>query len=129
MRGRVISAAIVLALTTALTSGAALADSDGDAAKGKKIFNKCKACHSLEEGKKKVGPSLFGIVGKAAGTVEGYKYSKAMKESGLTWDEATLDSFIKKPKKFLKGTKMSFAGLKKEDQREDLIAYLKAAGM
>lgn len=127
MRGRIVFAALALALTAALGSGQALAE--GDAAKGKKVFNKCKSCHSLEAGKNKVGPSLANIVGRAAASVEGYKYSKAMKNSGLTWDEATLSSFLKKPKKFLKGTKMSFGGIKSEDKRNDLIAYLKEAGM
>ena len=127
MTGRIVFAALALALTAALGSGQALAE--GDAAKGKRVFNKCKSCHSLEAGKNKVGPSLANIVGRAAASVEGYKYSKAMKNSGLTWDEATLDGFLEKPKKFLKGTKMSFGGIKKADQRNDLIAYLKEAGM
>ena len=95
-------------------------------AKGEKVYKKCKACHALEEDKHKVGPSLAGIVGKPAGAAEGYKYSKAMAESGLVWDEATLDGYLEKPRSFLKGTKMSFAGLKKEDDRANLIAYLKS---
>ncbi len=127
MTGRFVFAALALALTVALGSGHALAE--GDSAKGKKVFNKCKSCHSLEAGKKKIGPDLANIVGRAAGSVEGYKYSKAMKNSGLTWDEETLSSFLKKPKKFVKGTKMSFGGIKSEDKRNDLIAYLKEAGM
>ncbi|OUR77912.1 hypothetical protein A9Q83_10205 [Alphaproteobacteria bacterium 46_93_T64] len=105
-----------------LSSGIAAA---GDAAKGAKIFKKCKSCHTADEGgKNKSGPNLFGVVGRAAASVEGYKYSKAMKASGLTWDAATLNSFLKKPRKFVKKTKMSFAGIKKEKQRADLIAYL-----
>ena len=127
MTGRFVFAALALALTAALGSGQALAE--GDAAKGKKVFNKCKACHSLEAGKKKVGPDLANIIGRAAGSVEGYKYSKAMKNSGLTWDEATLSSYLEKPRKFVKGTKMSFGGIKSEEKRNDLIAYLKEAGM
>ncbi|MEE8188584.1 MAG: cytochrome c family protein [Kiloniellales bacterium] len=126
MRGSTFSVALALAFVTALGSGQALADG-GDAAKGEKVYKKCKACHSLEDGKNKIGPHLNAVVGRAAGAVEGYKYSKAMKESGLTWDEETLMAFLEKPKKFLKGTKMSYAGLKKEDQRHDLIAYLKEA--
>jgi len=115
--------AVALATAMALASGSAMAD--GDAAKGKKVFKKCKACHTADKGgKNRVGPNLFGIVGAKAGAVAGYRYSGAMKESGLTWDEATLDKFLKKPKKLVKKTKMSFSGLKKEDQREDLIAYL-----
>ncbi len=116
--------AVALAAAIALASGSAMAA--GDAAKGKKVFKKCKACHTVNKGgKNRVGPNLFGIVGAKAGAVQGYRYSKAMKGSGLTWDEATLDKFLKKPKKLIKKTKMGFPGLKKESQRTDLIAYLK----
>lgn len=114
-----LGAAIVLSLSATSAMAA------GDVKKGTKVFKKCKACHTVEQGgKNKVGPNLFAIVGKEAGKVEGFKYSKAMKGSGLTWDEATLDGFLKKPKKYLKGTKMSFAGLKKEKDRKNVIAYL-----
>ncbi len=116
-----------LVTATALMSGAALASDH--AAKGKKVFNKCKACHSLKAGKNKIGPSLNGIIGRASGTVDGYKYSKAMKAANLTWDEDTLEKYLANPKKFLKGTKMAFAGLKKEEQRENVIAYLKENAM
>ena len=98
----------------------------GDVDAGKKVFRKCNVCHTLEEGcKRKIGPNLFGIMGRASGTVEGFKYSKAMLKSGLTWDDATLDKYLTKPKKLVPKTKMRFAGLKKKSQREDLIAYLK----
>ncbi len=93
------------------------------------MFKKCKTCHSFDPGKKKLGPHLKGVVGRKAASVEGFKYSKAVAGSDITWDEASLDEFLKKPKAFLKGTKMSFGGLKKESQRADLIAYLKAQGM
>ncbi|MEO9460250.1 MAG: cytochrome c family protein [Lentilitoribacter sp.] len=98
---------------------------EGDAAKGEKVFKKCAACHTLEEGKNKVGPSLYGVFGRAAGTLEDYKYSKAMIGSGIVWDDENMDAYLKKPRAFLKGTKMAFAGLKKDDQRADLIAFLK----
>ncbi|MAZ02667.1 MAG: cytochrome C [Sneathiella sp.] len=115
-----------LGLLLALSFFATSALADGDAAKGEKVFKKCKACHTIEQGaKNKVGPNLFGIVGAKAGHVEDYKYSKAMMDSGITWDETALDEYLKKPKAYVKGTKMSFVGLKKEDDREDLIAYLK----
>ena len=117
-------ATLGISLAVSLAAGPAFAD--GDAAKGEKVFKKCKACHTIEQGgKNKVGPNLFGIVGKKSASVEGYKYSKAMQNADLTWDDATLSEYLKKPKAFVKGTKMSFAGLKKESDRENLIAYLK----
>jgi cytochrome c len=98
----------------------------GDAAAGEKVFRKCKSCHYVDKEKNKTGPHLVNIVGRAAGAVEGFKYSSAMKDSGLTWDEATLTEFLKKPKTYLKGTKMAFAGIRKDDDLANLIAYLKA---
>ena len=97
-----------------------------DAAAGEKVYKKCKACHSLEDGKNKVGPHLAGIVGRAKGSVEGYKYSKAMMEADdFVWDDANLDAYLKKPKEFLPKGKMSFPGLKKDEDRANIIAYLK----
>jgi len=113
----------VLGCALALAGGAMA----NDVAKGKKVFNKCKACHALEAGKNKIGPTLHGIMGRKAGTVKGFKYSKGMKESGLVWDEKTLNKYLKKPKDMVKRTKMAFPGLKKEDDREALIAFLKQA--
>ncbi len=127
MKGRILTAALALAFAAAVGSGTALAE--GDAAAGEKLFKKCKVCHSFDPGKKKIGPHLMGVVGRKSGSVEGYKYSKAMAAADITWDEANLDKFLTKPKAFLKKTKMSFGGLKKESQRADLIAYLKAQGM
>ncbi|MHA1153647.1 MAG: c-type cytochrome [Alphaproteobacteria bacterium] len=127
MRGRIFTATLALAFAATLGSGAALAE--GDAAAGEKVFKKCKVCHTFDPGKKKIGPHLQGVIGRKAGSVEGYKYSKAMVAADITWDEANLHKYLTKPKAFLKGTKMSFAGLKKEVQRADLIAYLKAQEM
>ncbi len=109
----------------ALASHQALADPD--LAKGEKIFKRCKTCHTLEDGKNRVGPHLFGLFGRTAGSVEGYKYSKAMKESGIVWDEEILDAYLTKPKDLVPKTKMNFPGLKKEQDRIDIIAYLKEA--
>lgn len=116
--------AIVLGCALALASGAMAQD----AAKGKKVFKKCKACHSLKAGKKKIGPDLAELFGRKAGSVKGFRYSKAMKKSGITWDEKSLDEYLTKPRKFIKGTKMSFPGLKKKADRDNLIAFLKASG-
>jgi len=121
----VATAACLIALSSATAMAA------GDAKKGAKVFKKCKACHTIKKGgKHKVGPNLAGIDGRKAGTVDGFKkFSKAMKASGIVWSDATLDEFLKKPKKMIKKTKMGFAGLKKEKQRADVIAYMKSAGM
>jgi cytochrome c len=117
-----VQTAVVLAI---IAASPALAE--GDAAAGEKVYKKCKTCHSLEAGKNKLGPNLAGIFGRQAGSVEGYKYSAAMAASGIVWDEATMDAFLAKPKDVVPKTKMAFAGLKKDEQRQDLIAYLKEA--
>lgn len=99
----------------------------GDAAAGEKVYKKCVACHAVEEGKKKVGPHLFAIIDRPAATVDGFKYSKAMikaAEEGLVWDIASLSEYLVSPKKMIKGTKMTFAGLKKPEDIENVIAYL-----
>jgi cytochrome c2 len=114
--------AIAFGLALSLSSASASA---ADVKAGKKIFNKCKACHSLVAGTKKVGPSLHGVLGNNAGQMAKFKYSKAMKKADITWDDKSLDAFLTKPKKFLKGTKMSFAGLKKQKDRDNVIAYIK----
>ena len=117
--------AAVLLATLPAFAGQALAD--GDAVKGKKVFNKCKACHFVDKEKKKLGPHLVGLFGRTAGMVEGFKYSTAMKDSGIVWSKETLESFIAKPKSAVPGTKMAFSGIKKESQLEDLLAYLEEA--
>ena len=96
-----------------------------DPVNGKKVFKKCAACHSLQEGKNKIGPSLHNLLDRKAGSVEGYKYSKAMKNSDVVWDEKSLDKFLTKPRKFIKRTKMSFWGIKKKSLRDDLISFFK----
>jgi len=100
---------------------------EGDAKAGQRVFNQCRACHTLDPGKNRVGPSLAGVFGRKAGTLEGFNFSKAMRESGVVWDEETLDQYLAKPRDFMPGNRMSFAGLRKPEQRADLIAYLKEA--
>src|SRR6185503_8166751 len=96
-----------------------------DAAAGEKIFGVCKTCHQIgENAKNGVGPALNGVIGRKAGVVQGYSYSAANKDSGLTWDEATFREYIKDPKAKVPGTKMIYAGLKDEKRVNDLIAYL-----
>lgn len=101
---------------------------EGDAKKGSKIFNKCKACHAVgEDAKNKVGPTLNGIIGSPAGLNPDFKYSKGMIEAadeGLIWDNDTLTVFLTKPKDLVDGTKMSFAGLRKQSDIDHIIAYL-----
>ncbi|KEG05755.1 cytochrome c [Trypanosoma grayi] len=98
----------------------------GDAVKGEKIFKgRAAQCHTGSKGGANgVGPNLFGIVGRRSGTIEGFSYSKANESSGVVWTPEVLDVYLENPKKFMPGTKMSFAGLKKPQERADLIAYL-----
>jgi cytochrome c len=102
-----------------------------DAVNGEKVFKKCMACHAIDD-KNKIGPSLKGIVGRKAATVEGFKYSDAMlakAAEGVVWDEATLSAYLPDPKAFVPGTKMVFPGLKKPEEVADLIAFLKTKAM
>lgn len=120
--------ATVAALVAVLALGTTQVFAAGDATKGKKVFAKCKACHSVKKGKNKIGPSLYGVFGRKAGTAKGFKrFSKAMKKSGVVWDEKTINEFLSKPRAFIKRNRMPFPGLKKKSQRDDLIAYLKQA--
>ena len=117
------------ALVALVLPGAALAD--GDPAAGKQVFRKCSACHTVQAGKNRLGPSLAGIVGRVPGTVDGFAYSAAMKAygaAGHVWDDATLDAYLAAPKNAVKGTRMAFVGLPDAKERADVIAYLKAAG-
>jgi cytochrome c len=96
-----------------------------DAAAGQKVFNQCRACHQVgEKAKNLVGPVLNGLFGRTAGTVEGYKYSDANKNSGIVWSEATFRDYIRDPRAAIPGTKMIYPGIKDEQRIDDLIAYL-----
>ena len=97
-----------------------------DVAAGERSFNKCRACHQVGEGAKNlVGPTLNGLFGRKAGTVEGYTYTEANKNSGITWDEPVFAEYIKDPKGKIPGTKMVFAGIRNEKEIADLTAFLK----
>lgn len=104
---------------------------DGDAEKGAKVYKKCVSCHMIgAKAKNKVGPQLNGIVGRAVASLDGYKYSKGMKayaETQVAWSEEALDAYLANPRKTVKGTRMSFAGLRKEKDRINVIAYMKQA--
>ncbi|MGB3864491.1 MAG: cytochrome c family protein [Xanthobacteraceae bacterium] len=117
-----------ISFTTALALvGAAIGQAQAqDAAAGEKVFAVCKACHQVgETAKNSVGPELNGLIGRHSGSVTGYSYSAANKNSGLTWDEPTFREYIKDPKAKIPGTKMVYAGLKDEKKIDDLIAFLK----
>ncbi len=119
-----IKASLVAFSGSFLLAGAAIA-AGGDPAAGETVFNACTACHAVGPGAaNKVGPELNGLIGRPAGTAPGYRYSAAMKGSGLTWDEATFAKYIANPRGTVPGTKMSFAGLKNDDDIANVTAYL-----
>lgn len=111
-------------VAVALLAGAGTAAAQGDQEKGEKVFNKCKTCHVVEEEKNKIGPHLVGIFGRQAGSVDGFKYSDAMKGSGVVWDDETIAAYLKDPKSYIPGNRMAFAGLRKDEEIADLLAYL-----
>jgi cytochrome c len=97
----------------------------GDAVHGEKVFVQCKTCHVAEKGVNRIGPSLWGVVGRHSGSIPGFAYSAANKNSGLTWSEEQMFTYLEAPQKTIPGTKMTFAGLKNPQDRADVIAYLK----
>lgn len=116
---------VALAIAAAGSLLLALPAQAQNAENGQKVFKQqCGICHDVTAGKNKIGPSVFGVVGRKAGTEAGFTYSDGNKNSGLTWDAATLDKYLADPRGTVAGTKMTYAGVKNEEQRKDLIAYL-----
>lgn len=117
----------VAAVAAAVATAASAAEMPaGDPARGAKVYERCEGCHSID--RDRVGPRHKGLIGRKAGAVPGFAYSPAMKNAGLTWDEATLDRFLQGPTRLVPGTRMGFAGVPNDQDRADLIAYLKTAG-
>lgn len=119
------AAAETVELEVVDASGATLS---GDPANGAKVFRLCQTCHRLEEGKNFTGPTLYGIIGRKAGTIPGYAYSKANQESGKVWSPQTMFDYLENPRAAIPGTKMAFVGLRKPQDRADVIAYIMQNG-
>ena len=119
-----------LIVITSLLVYAAPAGAQGDPARGKKVFNKCKACHAVKEGKHKIGPSLYKVLNRKAGTASGFKNYRGLKGADWNWSEQNLDEYLKNPKKFVKQKTKKRSSmvlkLKKKRDRDDIIAYLKS---
>ena len=112
---------LALSILASMDAGSAVA---ADVEAGKTAFKKCALCHTTEAGKNKIGPSLFGIVGRKSATLENFNYSEAMKKFDHTWDEGTLDEYLADPRGTVPGTKMIFPGIRDKAERDDVIAYL-----
>jgi cytochrome c len=125
LASKVCGLAIALSAVAGFAEGAAAQD----AAAGERVFLKCRACHQIgENARNSIGPVLNGVVGRKAGTYPDYNYSEANKNSGLTWDEATLQEYLKNPKAKVPDTKMTFAGLSSQKDIDNVLAYLKTFG-
>lgn len=120
-----------LAVTALLALSAAapsVARAEGDPANGEKLFRQCKSCHTVEAGKNRVGPTLHGLFGRKAGTVDSFAgYSEGLKASSIVWDAKALDPYLASPKAVIPDSRMAFAGIAKAEDRADLIAYLENA--
>lgn len=114
--------------STDTMDGMQLASFTADPAHGKTVFIKCQSCHSLEPGQNRIGPSLAGLVGREAGSVEGYNYSPANANSGITWTPEKLFQYLENPQRVIPGTKMAFPGLPEAQDRADVIAYIQSGG-
>ncbi|MEO1137000.1 MAG: cytochrome c family protein, partial [Pseudomonadota bacterium] len=122
--GDAVEAVAVSAQGDAASAYAALT---GDAAQGRRVFAKCMACHTVQEGQNRVGPSLYNIIGREAGSVEGFNYTDANANSGIVWTEEVMFAYLENPQEYIPGTRMIFPGLPSEQDRADVIAYLKSA--
>lgn len=120
LKSLMVVAVAVTTLSTAAPSWAA-----GDAAAGERVFNRCKACHVVDQETNRVGPHLVGIFGRAAGAVEGFRYSKSMAESGVVWDEENMAAFLADPRGFMPNNRMAFPGLRKQEDIANVIAYMR----
>ena len=118
---------ISLIWTMALLAVAGSARADGDAARGEKRFEECVACHKLAAGENEIGPSLHGVFDRKAGEIADFRYSPALRRSGITWTAQTLDTFLADPQKVVPANRMPYAGMPEASDRADLIAYLQKA--
>lgn len=116
------------AADTSADAAFTIAGLTGDVEAGRRVFARCRSCHVLDEGVNRVGPSLYGIIGREAGTVEGFRYSEANQTSGVTWTEQNLFDYLENPREYIPGTIMAFPGLRDAQDRADVIAYIKANG-
>ena len=112
-----------IALGSLLLSASALAD--GDPARGERVFNRCKSCHEVDRDRNRNGPHRLDLLGRVSGSVDGFRYSDAMNEAAIVWSDETLDGYLENPRSYLPGTRMTFAGLRNDQYRQDVIAYLK----
>ncbi|MCZ6654965.1 MAG: cytochrome c family protein [Planctomycetota bacterium] len=121
---------LIMSLAIVAISAIGLSSNVAMALTGEQLFKDCERCHTIEfGGRNKRGPNLNGVVGRAAGSVRNFRYSPALLESGLIWDEPTLDQWLNNPKEFLKGTKMKYWGLKNAEDRAAVIEYLKSSAV
>ena len=127
MNARTAGAGALLCATALVAAAVNTALADGDAARGEKRFEECAACHSVERGSNGIGPSLHGVFGRKAGAIPEFRYSPALRRSGITWTPESLDSYIADPQKAVPANRMPYAGMLGAADRADLIAYLETA--